>query len=237
MAVNIEDFDGNLMSKLFPQAWPQMKLPVPVKEKVGTKTDPTSEPEASSPELFSLQEENAVTNRYSLQSGHEAMTVATTDGQSEQSKPEQNLVPASGVIFGLDKMSTPESTWPILSQVEDKLATAQPIAGDGGSTLYQSRHRVKRKPGRIEIIEGGEPLPSDQHPRDFDELLVYMDDNAIRATATSDGLVLTGGTEASRERVIACLNADIWLECNLRRYLDGSLRDVDGRKYVHPKLR
>ena len=144
------------------------------------------------------------------------MTVTTTDGQSEQSKPESTAN---------------------CRRVEDKPATAQPIAGDGGSTLYQTRHRVKRKPGRIEIIEGGEVLPADQSPPDFDELLVYMDDNAIRATATSDGLELRGGTEASRERVIACLNADIWLECNLRRYLDGSLRDVDGRKYVHPKLR
>ena len=235
MAVNIEDFDGNLMSKLFPQAWPQMKLLVPVKEKAGDKTGPTSNSESSSPELFSLQEENAVTNRYSLQSGHEAMTVATTDGQSEQSKPEQNLVPAKRE--GLSEMSTPESTSFKLTEVEDKPATAHPIAGDGGSTLYKSPHRVKRTSGRIEIIEGGEPLPPDQHPRDFDELLVFMDDNAIRATATSDGLELRGGTETSRERVIACLNADVWTECNLRRYLDGSLRDIDGRKYVHPKLR
>lgn len=235
MAVNIEDFDGNLMSKLFPQAWPQMKLLVPVKEKAGDKTDPTSKSEASSPELFSLQEEKAVTNRYPMQSGHEAMTVATTDGQSEQSKPEQNPVPAKRE--GLSEMPTPESTSFKLTEVEDKPATAQPIAGDGGSTLYQTRHRVKRTSGRIEIIEGGEPLPEGQHPRDFDELLVFMDEQAITVEATSDGLVFTGGTEASRERVIACLNADIWLECNLRRYLDGSLRDIDGQKYVHPKLR
>lgn len=178
---------------------------------------------------------DTVTNRYPMQSGHEAMTVATTDGQSEQSKPEQNPVPAGRE--GLSEMLTPESTSFKLTEVEDKPASLKPEAGDGGSTLYQTRHRVKRTVGRIEIIEGGEPLPPDQHPRDFDELLVFMDDNAIRATATSDGLELRGGTETSRERVIACLNADIWLECNLRRYLDGSLRDIDGRKYVHPKLR
>ena len=216
MAVNIEDFDGNLMSKLFPQAWPQMKLLVPVKEKAGIKVIPTSNSESSSPELFSLQEENAVTNRYSLQSGHEAMTVATTDGQSEQSKPESTAN---------------------CRRVEDKPASLKPEAGDGGSTLYQTRHRVKRTSGRIEIIEGGEPLPEGQHPRDFDELLVFMDEQAITVENTSDGLVFMGGTEASRERVIACLNADVWTECNLHRYLDGSLRDIDGRRYVHPKLR
>ena len=211
MAVNIEDFDGNLMSKLFPQAWPQMKLHVPVKEKAGDKAGPTSNSESSSPELFSLQEERP------------------------EDKPEQNLVPAGRE--GLSEMLTPESTSFKLTEVEDKPATAQPIAGDGGSTLYKSPHRVKRTSGRIEIIEGGEPLPSDQHPRDFDELLVYMDEQAITVENTSDGLVFMGGTEASRERVIACLNADVWTECNLRRYLDGSLRDIDGRKYVHPKLR
>ena len=162
------------------------------------------------------------------------MTVATTDGQSEQSKPEQNPVPAGRE--GLDEMTTPEST-ANCRRVEDKPASLKLEAGDGGSTLYQTRHRVKRTSGRIEIIEGGEPLPEGQHPPDFDELLVFMDEQAITVEATSDGLVFTGGTEASRERVIACLNADIWLECNLRRYLDGSLRDIDGRRYVHPKLR
>ena len=177
---------------------------------------------------------DGVTNRYPMQSGHEAMTVTNSYSHSGQSKPEQNPVPAGRE--GLDEMTTPEST-ANCRRVEDKPASLKPEAGDGGSMLYKSPHRVKRTSGRIEILEGGEPLPEDQHPRDFDELLVYMDEQAITVESTSDGVVFTGGTEASRERVIACLNADVWTECNLHRYLDGSLRDVDGRKYVHPKLR
>ena len=79
MAVDIEKFNDSMMRKLFPQAWAQATpairpcdegterpradkavqfkstpLSVPIKEKVSD----LKEPEASTPELFSLQEEN-----------------------------------------------------------------------------------------------------------------------------------------------------------------------------------
>ena len=79
---------------------------------------------------------DTVTNRYPMQSGHEAMTVATTDGQSEQSKPEQNLVPAGRE--GLDEMSTPESTSFKLTEVEDKPATAHSETLTDGNTFTRN---------------------------------------------------------------------------------------------------
>ena len=112
MAVNIEDFDGILMSKLFPQAWPQMKLHLPVKEKAGDKTGPTSNSESSSPELFSLQEERP------------------------EDKPEQNLVPAKRE--GLSEMLTPESTSFKLTEVEDKPATAHSETLTDGNTFTRN---------------------------------------------------------------------------------------------------
>ena len=101
MAVNIEDFNDGVMRKLFPQAWAKVRgviphvnlqaLPVPVKEKVSD----LKEPEASTPELFSLQEDplqeqeastpidgNGVANPDPLQSGHKEMTLSNTEGHS-----------------------------------------------------------------------------------------------------------------------------------------------------------
>lgn len=100
------------------------------------------------------------------------------------------------------------------------------------STLYQTQHKVQRTSGRIKIISTGESLPSGQYPLDFDELMDYMEHYEITVKETPDGLLFTGGTEANRERIAAYLNADVWLECNLRRYLNGTLIDVDRRKYV-----
>ena len=103
---------------------------------------------------------------------------------------------------------------------------------DDGTTLYQSPHKVKKKPGQITIISKGKPLPLDQHPRNFDELILFMAEHAITATESPDGFLFAGGTEEVRQKVAACLSSCIWTECNLRRYLNGTLKDINGRKYI-----
>lgn len=240
-------------------------MEIPIKEKgLINAINPQPEPDLKEPELFSLQEDplqeseasspiDGVTNRDPIQAGHERMTLNFSKCNSGEEGSTVYITYGTTASEGgrntftnsketpSPKMTPEEMTVTNTYSQSGKPATAQPRAGvkperepDGGRTLYHSPHKVRRTGNRIEI-HSPEPLPPDQHPRDFDELLIFLDDCAITVKSTADGLLFSGGTEVERERAVACLSGCVWTEGNLRRYLDGTLRDIDGRKYRYPK--
>ena len=128
--------------------------------------------------------------------------------------------------------SLPPEAVPVKEEPETETFSLQELE----QTIYHSPHTVKLSANQaiLEIIEKIEPVPEGEHPCDFDEMIEFMDKHGITAKATHGGLVITGGTQEQRQRVIACLNSSIWIYGNLRLYLDGKLLDIDGQKYQYP---
>lgn len=137
---------------------------------------------------------------------------------------------------------TPEASTPELfslsEEPEDKSENPSEILSelDHGQTVYRNPHKGTWKGNRFEM-QIPDPLPPDEHPRNLDELLIFLDECGIKVTATTDGFIFTGGTEDQRRLATACLDSCVWTYGNLRLYLKGELKEIDGRRYIHPKLR